>query len=92
MLITLYASLFRILVYGYMERIYSSRALAKACKRDINFRYLLQGQKAQEYNTVARFRSKRLGNCIDSLFNQLIAKLGDLEEIKIKLRKLCYYL
>lgn len=34
-------TLFRIIVYGYMEGIYSSRALEKACKRDINFRWLL---------------------------------------------------
>ena len=31
-------TLFRIGAYGYMEGIYSSRKLEKACKRDINFR------------------------------------------------------
>ena len=31
-------TLFRIVAYGYMEGIYSSRKLEKACKRDINFR------------------------------------------------------
>ena len=77
-------TLFRILVYGYMERIYSSRALEKACKRDINFRWLLQGQKAPEHNTIARFRSKRLSNCIEDLFNQLVKKLGELNEIQYK--------
>ena len=35
-------TLFRIVAYGYMEGIYSSRGLEKACKRDINFRWLLQ--------------------------------------------------
>lgn len=29
-------SMFRILIYGYMEGIYSSRDLEKVCKRDIN--------------------------------------------------------
>ncbi|MBS4955883.1 MAG: transposase [Clostridium sp.] len=36
-------TLFRILAYGYMEGLYSSRKLEKSCKRDINFIWLLQG-------------------------------------------------
>lgn len=75
-------TLFRILVYGYMEGIYSSRELEKACKRDINFRWLLQGQKAPEHNTIARFRSERLSDCIEDLFNQFVVKLGQMNEIK----------
>jgi len=61
-------SLFRVLVYGYMEGIYSSRSLEKSCRRDINFRWLLQGEKAPSHNTIARFRSIRLENCIEDLF------------------------
>ncbi|QAS61083.1 IS1182 family transposase [Clostridium septicum] len=76
--------LFRILIYGYMNKLYSSREIEKACKRDINFIWLLQGQKAPDYNTIARFRVNRLENCIDDLFNQLICKLGKMEEIKYK--------
>lgn len=77
-------SLFRILVYGYMEGIYSSRKLEKACKRDINFKWLLQGQKVPEHNIFARFRSDRLLNRIEDLFNQFIIKLGELNEIKFE--------
>jgi hypothetical protein len=32
--------------YGAVERIYSSRALAKACGQNINFMWLLQGNAA----------------------------------------------
>lgn len=77
-------TLFRILVYGYMEGIYSSRKLEKSCKRDINFRWLLQGQKAPSHNTIARFRTKRLENCIEDLFAQLVIKLGELNELQYK--------
>lgn len=76
------AILFRILIYGYMNKLYSSREIEKACKRDINFMWLLQGQKAPDHNTIARFRSERLESCIDDLFNQLIVKLGEMQEIK----------
>ncbi|MCE5221961.1 MAG: IS1182 family transposase [Clostridium sp.] len=77
-------SLFRILIYGYMEGIYSSRKLEKACNRDINFKWLMQGQKAPTHNTIARFRSERLASCIKDLFSQLIIKLGELDEIEFK--------
>lgn len=75
-------SLFRVLVYGYMEGIYSSRSLEKSCRRDINFRWLLQGEKAPSHNTIARFRSIRLENCIEDLFYQLVKKLKELGEVK----------
>ena len=78
------AILFRILIYGYMNKLYSSRDIERACNRDINFMWLLQGQKAPDHNTIARFRSERLEKCIDNLFNQLIIKLGEMQEVKFQ--------
>ena len=77
-------TMFSIIVYGYMEGIYSSRDLAKACRRDINFKWLLQGQTPPTHNSIARFRSQKLTTCIDDLFNQLIAKLSELKEIEFE--------
>ncbi|MDS0528586.1 IS1182 family transposase [Clostridium sp. SHJSY1] len=77
-------TMFAIIVYGYMEGIYSSRDLEKACKRDINFKWLLQGQKPPEHNSIARFKSERLACCIEKLFNQFIKKLRELNEIQFK--------
>ena len=45
-------TMFRIIVYGYMEGIYSSCDLAKACRCDINFKWLLQGQKPPTHNVI----------------------------------------
>ena len=67
--------LFLILVYSYMNDIYSSRNIEKACKRDINFMWLLQCQKAPDHNTIARFRSERLVGSMDDLFNQFVKRL-----------------
>ena len=78
------AILFRILIYGYMNKLYSSRDIERACNRDINFMWLLQGQKAPDHNTIARFRSERLEECIDNLFNQLIIRLGEMQEIRFE--------
>jgi transposase len=76
--------LFKILIYAYMNDIYSSRKIERACKRDINFMWLLQGQKAPDHNTIARFRTERLVDIVDNLFNQLIEKLKDWGEIQFK--------
>ena len=74
-------NLFKILVYAYMNNIYSSRQIELACKRDINFMYLLEGAKAPDHNTIARFRSTRLKNIIDNLFGQVVLLFKDYGEL-----------
>jgi len=76
-------SLFKIMVYGYMNGIVSSRKLEQACKRDINFMYLLRGAPAPDHATIARFRSERLTDAIDDLFNQLVRLLAELGELSL---------
>jgi transposase len=75
-------TMLKILVYAIMEGIFSSRAIALACRRDINFIWLLNGEKAPNHSEIARFRSKRLTECGEELFYQLVGKLSDLGEIK----------
>ena len=74
-------NLFKVLVYGYMTNIYTSRALETACRRDVNFMWLLEGQKAPDHNTIARFRSERLEGVVQDLFNQMVLKLHELEDL-----------
>lgn len=76
--------LFKILVYSYMNDIWSSRKIEKACKRDINFRWLLQEFKAPDHNTISRFRTEKLAPVLDDLFFQLIVKLHDVNELDFK--------
>jgi len=77
-------TLFRVLVYAYMNNLYTSRKIEEACRRDINFMWLLQGQKAPDHNTIARFRNGRLSGIVEDLFNQLVVKLSNLGEIQYK--------
>lgn len=74
--------MFQVLVYAYMNKIYSTRKIEEACKRDINFMWLIQGHNAPDHNTIARFRTGRLSECIEDLFNQLVVRLSEIEEIK----------
>lgn len=49
--------LLKIVIYGYMCGIYSSRPLETSCKRDINFMFLLNGKKVPDHTTIARFKT-----------------------------------
>ena len=76
--------LFKILLYAYMNDISSSRQIELACKRDINFMWLLQGYKVPDHNTISRFRSERLNPVLDDLFYQFIVKLYEIDEIEFE--------
>lgn len=75
-------TLFKIIVYAYMNHIYSSRKIERSCKRDIAFMWLLNGEPAPDNNTICRFRSSRVGPVLENLFNQLVIKLGEMNEIE----------
>ncbi|SFM42194.1 Transposase [Pelosinus propionicus DSM 13327] len=76
--------LFKIIVYGYMNNLYTSRGLERACRRDINFMWLLQGAKVPDHNTIARFRSKRILAAAEGLFYQLVELLKECGEISFE--------
>ena len=49
------ADLLKLFIYGYMNRIRSSRHLEKECKRNIELMWLMRGL-APDHNTIANFR------------------------------------
>ena len=75
------AQLFAILVYAAMNRITSSRAIEKACHRDIHFLYLLNGRKAPDHTTIDRFRKKRFAPVSKKLLAQFGQYLEGLDEL-----------
>lgn len=75
-------TMMKVLVYASMQRSFSSREIASSCNRDINYIWLLNGEKAPNHSEIARFRSKRLTECGEEFFYQLVEKLSALGEIK----------
>lgn len=76
------AVLFEIIVFANMNGIYSSRDIEAACKHDIRFMWLLQGESAPDHSTFARFQNGNLVGVVEDLFFQLIEKLYELGEIR----------
>ena len=74
-------TMFKILTYAYSQNIYSSREIEKACRRDLNFMWLLAGQKAPDHSTIARFRTGFASEAMEDLFYQFVRKLSDMEEL-----------
>ena len=74
----------KILLYSYMEGIYSSRAIESACHRDMNFWYLLEGHTAPDHTTIARFRTLHFGPCAPAIMAEMTGTLRDLGEISGK--------
>ena len=68
-------TMFKILTYAYSQNIYSSRKIETACRRDINFMWLLAGQKAPDHSTIARFRTGFLADACENLFYQMVCRL-----------------
>lgn len=73
--------MFKIIAYAYMNNIYSTHKIETACKRDINFMWLLEGRKAPDHSTFGRFRQKYLSNVAEDLFYQLVIRLNEVGEI-----------
>jgi len=76
--------MFKVLTYAYSNNIYSSRKIETACRRDINFMWLLQGEAKPHHSTIARFRKDFLPEAIDDLFYQMVKYLHSMDEIKFE--------
>ena len=74
-------TMFILLVYGYMRRLYSSRDLEEACNTDIRFMWILGREGAPDNSTIARFQNERLVPVIEDLFYQLVNKLIEMGEV-----------
>ncbi|MRM90241.1 transposase [Faecalicatena contorta] len=47
----------KIMIYAYMNKLYSFRDIETACHRDINFMFLLEDAPAPDHAIIARFRT-----------------------------------
>lgn len=75
------SQLLKIVLYGYMNKIYSARDAERACKRDINFMYILEGQKAPDHSTIARFKSLHFSLVAKKIMAEFTNYLYELGEV-----------
>lgn len=80
---TNYITMLKIIIYGYMEQITSLRGIEKACKRDINFKWLLQNEPSPSKSTIGRFIQQNK-QCIEDVFYAIVKYLSEQKEINYK--------
>lgn len=66
--------LLKIMVYAYINNIYSSRKIEEAVRQNINFMWLA-GMRKPDHNTINRFRGERLQKTLKPIFNQVVLML-----------------
>jgi transposase len=75
--------LLKVLLYGYMCKVYSCRKLAKALRENVHFMWLA-GQNRPDFRTINNFRSGRLKSTIEEIFTSLLAHLIDMGYVKLE--------
>lgn len=75
-----FVTMLKIIIYGYMEQITSLRGIEKACKRDINFKWLLQNDLPPSKSTIGRFIQQN-EKYIEDVFYALVNWLSEQNEI-----------
>lgn len=66
--------LLKVLIYGYLSNIYSSRKMEQALKENIHFMWL-SAMSRPDHNTLNRFRSERLKGEVKGIFTQIVLLL-----------------
>jgi transposase len=61
----------KVLNYAYLNKIYTSRKIAKALREDVNFMWL-SGMNRPDYRTINIFRSSRLKPVMDEVFASMV--------------------
>ncbi len=77
--------LLKVVLYAYLQNIYSGRKMEKFLKRDVNFMWL-SGMQSPDYNTINLFRKNRLADFIDNIFTQVVRMLVDAKFISLEVQ------
>ena len=68
--------LLKVVLYAYLQNVYSGRKMETLVRRDVNFMWL-SGMQRPDFNTINLFRKNRLAGVIDDLFTQVVQMLVD---------------
>jgi transposase len=75
--------LLKVLVYGYAEKIYSSRRIAKALRENIYFMWV-SGENRPDFRTINDFRGSRMKGVIDAVFTAVLEHLISAGHVKLE--------
>lgn len=66
----------KIIIYAYVDMIYSCRKIEKACRENVMYMWL-SGGATPDFITINRFRSERMKGVLLDVFTEIIALLAE---------------
>ena len=72
----------KVVLYAYLQNVYSGRKMETLLRRDVNFMWL-SGMQTPDFNTINLFRKNRLSAVIDDIFTQVVKMLVDQKIISL---------
>ena len=75
--------LLKVLVYAYINNVYSSRKIEEAVAQNIHYMWL-SGMSKPDHNTINRFRGQRLQKTLQPIFTQVVMLLCEEGLLSIK--------
>lgn len=73
----------KVIIYGYLSNIYSSRKIEEAVTSNIHFMWLA-GMQRPDHNTINRFRSDRLKTVLKEVFGQVVVLMSEQGLVDLK--------
>lgn len=77
----------KVIIYACTQRIYSSRQIAKAVRKNIMFMWIAGKQKT-DFRTISRSRSERMKNVLKTVFTAVLQFLAE-EKLRAARALLC---
>lgn len=75
--------LLKVLIYSYLNNVYSSRRMESSLKENIYFMWLA-GMQQPDHHTINRFRSERLRDILKEVFAQVVLLLVDSGHVSLQ--------
>lgn len=75
--------LLKVMIYSYLENVYSSRRMERLLKENINYMWL-SGNSKPDHNTINRFRSEKLKDSLETIFSNVVALMIEQGVVSLK--------
>lgn len=77
--------LLKVVLYAYLQNIYSGRKMEQLLCRDVHFMWL-SGMQRPDFNTINLFRKHRLSGFIDNIFTQVVEMLVEAKFVSLEVQ------
>lgn len=75
--------LLKVMIYSYLENVYSSRRMERSLHENVNYMWL-SGNSKPDHNTINRFRAEKLKDSLETIFSKVVALMIEQGVVSLK--------